>query len=584
MSETPLWEQRFRAPRVTDLQYAQDAPHRCTYSSDVSGIWELYSWDREAGTKTQLTSRPDGTTMSTLDHAGENVWWFDDDQGSEFGIWRRQPFGSAVGTATDEAVPGVPAAYPGGLSLLRDGRAVVGCSGDDGSQIYVCTPGEAPRVLYSHVEDANIIDVSEDGTLALISHSEHGDSRHPALRVVRVDDGSTVGDLWDGEGKGLHAMGFPDVMGDTRVLVCHERRGRQELLVWDPVTGTEGELLIEMPGEISGQWWPGGTGVLISREHEARCDLYRMQRDGSIVRVGPTSGVVSDVNVLPDGSMWIEWSSSATPPSIVDDKGEVVLAADGPACPPSVAFRDVWVDGIHAFLALPADAQLPLPGVFVVHGGPTHHDEEVFRRDLAAYVDNGWAGITVNYRGSTGYGSQWRDAITEDIGFIEMEDVAKVRAHLVAEGILDGERAALTGGSWGGFLTLMGVGIQPTLWRCGVAAVPVADYVAAFEDEMEALKAFDRSLFGGSPDEVPEKYLRASPLTYIDAVTAPVLILAGANDPRCPLRQIENYISALEERSKPHEVYRFDAGHGSYVVDERVRQMAVELDFLQRHL
>jgi dipeptidyl aminopeptidase/acylaminoacyl peptidase len=138
----------------------------------------------------------------------------------------------------------------------------------------------------------------------------------------------------------------------------------------------------------------------------------------------------------------------------------------------------------------------------------------------------------------------------------------------------------LTGGSWGGYLTLLGLGTQPDRWRCGVAAVPVADYVAAYEDEMEPLKAFDRSLFGGSPEEVPEVYERCSPLTYVAQVRAPLLVLAGANDPRCPIRQVDNYLAALEEHGIPHEVYRFDAGHGSLVVDERVRQMRAELAFV----
>ena len=101
---------------------------------------------------------------------------------------------------------------------------------------------------------------------------------------------------------------------------------------------------------------------------------------------------------------------------------------------------------------------------------------------------------------------------------------------------------------------------------------------------MEGLKAFDRSLFGGSPTEVPERYRDSSPITYVDAVRVPVLVLAGENDPRCPIRQIENYVDRLAERGVPHEVYRYDAGHGSLVDDERVRQMKVELDFVAEHL
>ncbi|CAM5538242.1 peptide hydrolase [Streptomyces avidinii] len=142
----------------------------------------------------------------------------------------------------------------------------------------------------------------------------------------------------------------------------------------------------------------------------------------------------------------------------------------------------------------------------------------------------------------------------------------------------------LSGGSWGGYLTLLGLGTQPGAWAVGLAAVPVADYVTAYHDEMEALKALDRTLFGGAPEEVPERFEASSPLTYVDAVQAPVHIAAGVNDPRCPIRQIDNYVDRLAARGAVHEVYRYDAGHGSLVVEERIKQVRMELEFALKHL
>jgi dipeptidyl aminopeptidase/acylaminoacyl peptidase len=239
---------------------------------------------------------------------------------------------------------------------------------------------------------------------------------------------------------------------------------------------------------------------------------------------------------------------------------------------------------VHALLRRPVGTTSALPLVIDVHGGPTAHDADVFRAYPSAWVDHGFAVAQVNYRGSTGYGSAWRDALEVRVGHVELEDVVAVRDHLVATGVADPSRVVLAGASWGGYLTLLGVGVHPDSWALGVAGVPVADYVAAYEDEMEGLKSFDRSLFGGSPDEVPQKFRDSSPITYVGDVRVPVLILAGENDPRCPIRQIDNYVAALAERDVPHEVYRFDAGHGSLVDDERVRQVRAELDFVARHL
>ncbi len=79
----------------------------------------------------------------------------------------------------------------------------------------------------------------------------------------------------------------------------------------------------------------------------------------------------------------------------------------------------------------------------------------------------------------------WRDALEARVGHVELEDVAAVADHLVATGVADPDRLVLAGASWGGFLTLLGVGTQPERWAVGLAGVPVADYVAAYEDEME---------------------------------------------------------------------------------------------------
>ena len=187
--------------------------------------------------------------------------------------------------------------------------------------------------------------------------------------------------------------------------------------------------------------------------------------------------------------------------------------------------------------------------MFYVHGGPHHLESDAFYPERAAFVDLGCAVVDVNYRGSTGYGSRGATRSPGRPGLTELEDVRAVVRWAVDSGLADPARCVISGASWGGYLALLGAGTEPDLWAAAVAGVPVADYVAAYEDEMEPLKAFDRSLFGGAPDEVPEVYRSCSPLTYVADVTAPVLVLAGANDPRCPIRQIENYLDAAAASS-----------------------------------
>ncbi|MER6653164.1 prolyl oligopeptidase family serine peptidase [Streptomyces sp. NPDC000971] len=588
--EPPQWEQRFRAARVSLPDWAEDAPDRALFVSNATGTYELYAWDRATGKQRQVTDRPNGTTDGVLTPDGRTVWWFADTDGDEFGVWMRQPF---EGGPDEPATPGLEPSYPAGLAIGRDGTAVVGRSTDeDGTTVHLVAPGADPVVIYRHRESAGVGDLSHDGTLIALEHTEHGDAMHSALRVVRPD-GSTVAELDDTEGGtkelGLAVLGFAPVAGDTRLLVGHQRRGRWEPMIWDPVAGTQTDLPVDLPGDTGAEWYPDGSALLIEHSFEARSELWRYEPGATApVRVETPSGTVSGATARPDGTVEYLWSSAAQPPAVRSTGGSVVLDPPGAKAPASVPVRDAWVDGpggrIHALVQTPATGDGPFPTVFEIHGGPTWHDSDAFASGPAAWVDHGFAVVRVNYRGSTGYGRAWTDALKHRVGLIELEDIAAVREWAVKSGLADPERLVLAGGSWGGYLTLLGLGTQPDAWALGLAAVPVADYVTAYHDEMEALKAMDRTLLGGTPEEVPERFEASSPLTYVDAVRAPVYISAGVNDPRCPIRQVENYVDRLAARDAVHEVYRYDAGHGSLVVEERIKQVRLELDFALRHL
>ncbi|MFF4156690.1 S9 family peptidase [Streptomyces sp. NPDC001678] len=590
----PDWEKRFRAPRTGLPRWAEDAPDRSLFTSSATGTFELYAWDRATGTQRQVTDRPNGTTGGVLSPDGEWIWWFSDTDGDEFGVWVRQPF---HGGPDEPATPGLEPSYPDGLALGRDGTAVIGRSTDKaGSSVHVIRPGHEAVEIYRHQQSAGVGDLSHDGTLIAIEHTEHGDAMHSAVRVVRTD-GTTVGELDDTRGGteelGLSVMGFAPVDGDSRLLVGHQRRGRWEPMLWDAVTGEETPLTIDLPGDLDAAWYPDGSALLVVHGYQARSELMRYDLgSGELTRLDTPPGTVSGALPRPDGTVEFLWSSAAKPPVVRSTAGHVVLeppaAAHGVThAPDSVAVTDAWVEGpggtIHALVQRPA-GEGPFPTVFDIHGGPTWHDSDAFAAAPAAWVDHGFAVVRVNYRGSTGYGRAWTDALKHRVGLIELEDIAAVREWAVASGLADPERLVLAGGSWGGYLTLLGLGTQPGSWALGLAAVPVADYVTAYHDEMEALKALDRTLLGGTPEEVPERYAASSPLTYVDDVRAPVYISAGMNDPRCPIRQVENYVERLKLRGHPHEVYRYDAGHGSLVTEERIKQLRLEIAFAERHL
>ncbi len=598
------WKARFSAVRMSLPVPARDAGERALFVSNESGRYELYCWDVTGDRRWQATDRPAGTVVGALSANGQGLWWFDDHDGDEFGRWMAQPFGAAAGSA-GEAIPGIAPGYPAGIEIGQ--RVVlVGFTDDDGSRVHLARAGRVTEVVYRHPTDGAVGALSADEQIWVLEHTEHGDTRYPALRAIGVDDGKVRVELADAPGKGLSCLDFSPLPGDQRLLVGHERRGRDELLIWDTDTGEVHELDLDLPGDLSGCFFRDAQALLVQHSHAGRSTLHRYDlNSGALLALPADTGTIDGALTRDDGSVWYRWSSAAQAavsralsatddllgiPSVASD----LLVPAGGRAPDSQPVQDVWVEGpggrIHALLAVPADAPRPnldggtnasLPAVFLVHGGPDAADEDSYDAGRALWLEAGFAVVQVNYRGSSGYGSQWRDALTERVGHTELADLGAVQDHLIARGVVAGDRCAMVGGSWGGFLTLLALGAQPSRWAVGVAGVPVADYVASYQQEMDPLRAYDRALFGGSPDEVPEKYADSSPISWIDQVAAPVLVLAGANDPRCPIGQIENYLAALARHGVEHAVYRYQTGHGSMVVQERIRQAAVEVAFVR---
>jgi dipeptidyl aminopeptidase/acylaminoacyl peptidase len=598
MSETemPLWEQRFRAPTVGFPRWARDVPDRLALASNESGAWQVYAWDRTTGSRRQVTDEAIGVPGWTMTPDGTGVVWFADPTGDEVGQWMIEPFEGAAGGGGGGAgarrtlVDGVPDAWSAGLAI-GVGIVAVGTADDDGFAVRVAEGpgwGRPARLLHQHPELVEVAGLSRDSQLLALQHAEHGDSIHPAVRVVDPRTGQVLGEQWDGEGRGLTVAGWSRVPGDQRLALVHEREGIDRPALWNVATGERRDLPVDLPGDVSvAGWWPDGAALLVVHQHEGRDQLYRLHVDTeALLPVVHPAGTISGAAVHPDGEVWYRVTSGAQPPAVrgARDAREICGPLSGERAPSGQPYRSWWFSNpqgqrVHGFVASPP-GQGPWPVVMLVHGGPTWAYTDSFMPDVQAWVDAGFAVAMVNYRGSTGYGVAYRDALIGNPGFPEVEDVVAGLNDLVRTGVADPARAVVAGGSWGGYVTLLALGLQPERWAAGVAAVPVADYPTAYRDEAPSLQAFDRSLFGGSPEEVGGLYEERSPLTYVDRVRAPVLILAGDNDTRCPIQQVINYVEALRAGGGEVELYRFDAGHGSMVIDERVRQMAAELRFV----
>lgn len=604
------WERRFRAPVVSFPDWSPQAPDRVAFASNESGIWQMYALDLSTLVRRRVTNHPVGVTDGTPSVDGSHVVWFQDETGDESGRWFCQAF---EGGEDRPFLQDVPAGWNEGLALAADVTAAI-ISGRDGFVLYVAAgKGTPTKELYRSTEAIqfgrpeyagagfNRAALSPDGELLALEHSEHGDLIHPALRVVEARTGDVVGELHD-KGMTLHASCWSPVPGDRRLAIVHERTGWDRPAIWDLRTGELLDLDVrDLPGGVvrAEDWWPDASAVLLVSLDEGREGLYRYElASGELTQVLEPRGLVPKARVRPDGGVWLLQHRSDVQPLALDEKGNEVVAPRSPdgrelgedeRAPRGRPYRSWYFENphgqrVHGFYVTPEQGDVPYPVMMLVHGGPTSLDLERWEPDVQAYVDAGFAVGMVNYRGSVGYGREWRDALIGDVGGPELEDVNAGLADLVRRGIGDPSRAVIAGWSWGGYITLLELGKHPELWICGVAGVPVGDYEDGYEELSPLLQAYDRALLGGTPREVPELMRERNPIHFADNVRAPVLFIVGENDTRCPYRQAMRYVERLRARGHPHEVYTYRTGHSSFDIEERIRQVGVALTFLRRHV
>ena len=156
------------------------------------------------------------------------------------------------------------------------------------------------------------------------------------------------------------------------------------------------------------------------------------------------------------------------------------------------------------------------------------------------------------------------------------------RTWLIDSGVARADKILLTGWSYGGYLTLLGLSRQPDLWAGGLAGIAIADWVMSYEDSSDLLRGYQRMLFRGTPEEKAEAYRIGSPMTYVDDVRAPVLIIQGRNDTGTPARPIQAFVERLQARGHPVEIKWFDAGHAGAGTEMAIEHMRLTIDFARR--
>lgn len=287
--------------------------------------------------------------------------------------------------------------------------------------------------------------------------------------------------------------------------------------------------------------------------------------------------------------------STQTATYLFNDRPEVAtltLAAMHPTVIPS---RDDLALVSYYTLPLGSDAggngkpEQPLPMVLLVHGGPWGRDFWGFHPEHQFLANRGYAVLSVNFRGSTGFGKAFTNAGDREWGRKMHDDLVDAVGWAVAQGIADPARIAIMGGSYGGYATLVGLTITPDLFACGVDIVGPANLITLLETippYWEPDIALFTTRVGDWRTEEGRAFLASrSPLSYVEQIQSPLLIAQGANDPRVKRAEADQIVQAMQAKRIPVTYLLYpDEGHGFARPENRLSFYAIAEAFLAARL
>ncbi len=590
------WRERLRAPTRRLFAWAKDKPDHMLLHSNESGKYQVYAYEF-ATNQQRMLPQIAKASYTWLAPQGETIYYVQDQHDSEVGTLMRQAWRGGEPEAISSELPPM---YVYGLQVGRDGTLYFAGAAQGCYRIYRCD-AEGTRVLYEHANEAYLPFLSEDETLLAFSTSEIANNRHWQATVVDARTGKRVAQFTDGPefaaNPGQFLMSAMDirpwspVRGDQRLLVTSNVSGEPKPFMWNVLTNERAALANELPGEVLALGWtPDARGAIIEQIYDGRTQLYRVDADThTLTKIPHSTGTLIALPMLLDGTLLYSHTSMSEPLTMRAFAGEhetIIMPSPIPRATThweSVCHRTSDGSEVHGFLGMP-DGKPPFPAILHVHGGPTGQVTDAYVATWQSLVEAGYLFFTINFRGSTGYGRAFQEAINGHPGELELEDMAAARQYLIERELIEPNRIMLTGGSYGGYLTLMGLTRQPELWRAGFALVPLCNFVLMYEDANQRLKGWARMLLGGTPDERREQYVKSSPISQVEHLRAPVSIIAYRSDTRTPIRQVEQFIGKLDEMDALYESEILEGGHGTRDIGQMIHHHERLLQFAERYL
>ncbi len=556
----PAWPEQltFRGERVMSAAFSPTAD-LLLISADVGG-----------SERTQLyTLSGNGLTLTALTDKPEVIY--------QFGGW--SPDGTRITYSSNERDPRYFDVYERVLEekeprllLQQDGSNYSAGYSPDGQQVLVS------RFESNIINSLLLVDTATGETRMLTPEPVTGPAQHFAA-------------AWSADRRGLYLL---------------SNRGQQFLsLAWlDLATGDLTYLRDDLwDADGLALTRDGRRMALVTNEDGySRLELFDVSEGWNARKELPVPalplGVLSEVTWSQDGNLLAFTLNTAddAPDVWVWDTEEGVLwratrSSRGGILPetfvaPSlVRYPTFDSREIPGFLFLPqTDQTHKLPFVVYVHGGPESQLRPIFNPVLQYLVACGYGVLAPNVRGSTGYGYEYQSLDDVRLRMDSVADLQYAVTWLSESGVADPRRIAVMGGSYGGFMVLSAVTTYPGLWAAGVDIVGIANFVTFLENTGPWRRKLREAEYGSLEND--RDFLeRISPIRAVDRIVAPLFVVHGANDPRVPVGEAEQIVTALRSRNVPVEYLRFeDEGHGLVKRANRLIAYPAIARFLDEHV
>ncbi|HEY6937256.1 MAG TPA: S9 family peptidase [Terriglobales bacterium] len=531
------------------------------YQQDTAGneLWDLFTIPSNGGEAVNLTNTPDireqsprwspdGRTIA-LNYKPKN--------GTSYDIALLQWDTRKVEKLTHESAPnrswGVVAWSPDGRTLYANRYDV---SFTDADVYAVDVASGKTTNLTPH--QGNVLffasSLSPEGTTLLVTSNQKGGYQNVALLEIATKKLDWVTDTQWEAGSGDFSP------NRERFTYTINADGRTDLYLVDRATRQSSK--IEVPPGVNSfaasptSFSPQGDRLLISHESSVQPgDYWVYSLNGGHAQQLTHSAIASLSSApLPEAQI-VHYKSF---------DGKVISAL-------------MWVpfnlkrDGSNPALVLP-------------HGGPTGQMSDYWNPDATALVSRGYICIAPNPRGSTGYGMAFQKANYQDLGGGDLQDEVFAARFLQATGYVNAKKIGITGGSYGGYMTLIALTKTPDVWAAGVEEYGIINWMTMLQHSDPELQEYEKSLLG-DPVKDRKVYDGASPITYIHQVKAPLLVLQGDNDPRVPKEEAEQVVQLLQRDGKTVAAHYYpNEGHGFEKRENQIDSIRRTIEWFDKYL